>query len=89
MRVECVCPTKHPKAREGNSMNAPTDADGRRAASTANDEMKQGDRKSSDLDDAWFELPRRPAPGSAPYRRAPDGTPPPPLDDGLADEWFR
>jgi hypothetical protein len=66
-------------------MNAPMDADGSRAASAPNDGMKPGDRKSSDLEDAWFKLPPRPAP----YRRPPEGTPAPRLDDGLADEWFR
>jgi hypothetical protein len=69
-------------------MNAPPCADGTRVASAANDDLKPGDRKSSDLDDAWFKLPR-PTPGTASHRPPPEAAPPPPLDDRLADEWFR
>jgi hypothetical protein len=66
-------------------MNALMDADARRVARAADDEQE--------LNDSWFEWPKLattppPSPSDRDQRR-PSSDPPPRLDDGLADAWFR
>jgi hypothetical protein len=67
-------------------MNAEMDADGRGLARSADDDKGPEDKKSSDLDDSWFKFPK---PATIPPQPRSEPPPPPSLDDGLADDWFR